>query len=122
MKFKFDRTTFFRLVCLLILIAAMSMGAIELVFLVDLGGIDFAVAFLLVYFAAIRDTLIYKYQVLKSGIGEFFVYLSGLYIFQPKVFVSHALASGVLVALTCSVFLGCLLWVPPIYISSGFIS
>lgn len=122
MKFKFDRTTLLRLVCLFILIVAMSMGAIELVFLVDLGGIDFAVAFLLVYFAAIRDTLIYKYRLFKSDIQEVIVSLSGLYIFQPKVFVSHALASGVLVALTCSVFLACLLWVPPICLSSGFIT
>ena len=122
MKLKFDRTTLLKIACLIILIIAIFFGAIELVFLVDLGGLDFAVSFLLVYFASIRDTLIYKYRVLKSNIGNAFVALSKLYMFQPKVFVSHAPASGVLIALTCSVFLACLLWVPLIYVSSGFIA
>ena len=120
MKIKFDRIALLKTVCLIILVAAIALGAVELIFLVDLGGLDFAVTFLLVYFATIRDTLIYKYRVLKSNIGEATIILSGLYVFQPKVFVSHASASGVLIALTCSVFLACLLWVPLIYLSSGF--
>ncbi len=122
MKFKFDRISLLKFACLVILMAAISFGAIELVFLIDLGGLDFAVTFLLVYFATIRDTLIYKFRALKSDIGDAIVFLSGLYIFQPKVFVSHASASGVLIALTCSVILACLLWIPLIYVSSGFIA
>jgi len=121
-KLKFDRVTLLKAICLIILVVAIAFGAIELIFLVDLGGLDFAVTFLLVYFASIRDTLIYKYRVFRSNIGEAIVILSGLYIFQPKVFVSHASASGVLIAVTCSVFLACLLWVPLIYVSSGFIA
>ena len=121
MKFKLDKATFLKFVCIIILIVAISMGAVELVFLVDLGGVDFAATFLLVYFASIRDALLYKFRVLRSKIGEAIAYLSELYIFQPKVFVSHASASGVLIALTCSVFLACLLWIPLIYLSSGFI-
>ncbi len=106
---------------LTILLVAISLGAIELVFLVDLGGIDFAVSFLLIYFVSIRDALIYKFRTLKSHLNEIIVLLSGLYMFQPKVFVSHVSASGVLVAVTCSVFFACLLWLPLIYFSSGFI-
>ena len=120
MKFRLDRTTVLKSVCLVILIVAMLFGAVELVFLVDLGGLDFAVTFLLVYFASIRDSLIYKYRIFKSEIGVALIFLSQLYIFQPKVFVSHVSASGLLVALTCSVFLACLMWVPLIYVSSGF--
>lgn len=116
-----DRAALLKFICLIILIVAIFFGSVELVFLIDLGGLDFAVTFLFVYFASIRDTIIYKYRVLKSEIEEAIVFLSGLYIFQPKVFVSHASASGVLVALTCSVFLACLVWVPLIYVSSGFI-
>lgn len=122
MKFKLDRTAVLKIVCLIILIVAIFMGAAELVLLVDLGGLDFAVTFLLVYFASIRDNIVYRYRAFKSNIKEAMIYFSALFIFQPKVFVSHASASGLLIAFTCSVFLACLLWVPLIYLSSGFIS
>ncbi len=120
MKFEIDKKAILKLILLVVIFVAILMGAVELIFLIDLGGLDFAVTFLLVYFASIRDTFIYKYRVFKSEIEEAIVYLSALYLFQPKVFVSHVSASGVLVALTCSVFLACLMWVPVMYVSSGF--
>lgn len=122
MKIKFDRTTMLKLACLIILLVVVPFGAMELVFLVDLGGIDFAVTFLLVYFASIRDALIHRFHTIKSRLGVALVFLSGLYIFRPKVFVSHVSASGAILALTCSVFFACLLWLPLIYVSSGFIT
>ncbi|PCH61540.1 MAG: hypothetical protein COC19_04670 [SAR86 cluster bacterium] len=121
MKIKLDRTSLLKLVCLIILIFAMFFGAVELIFLVDLGGIDFAVTFLLIYFASMRDALTYKFRLHKSNLRAALVYLSELYMFKPKIFVSHASAAGILVALTCSIFLACLVWVPLIYVSSGFI-
>lgn len=122
MKFKFDRTTLLKFVCLIILLVALPLGAAELLFLVDLGGIDFAVTFLLVYFAIIRDAISYKYRNLKSGLNEILVYASALYMFRPRVFVSHLSASSLIVAVTASVFFACLLWIPLIYVSSGFIT
>lgn len=122
MKIKFDRTTLLKFVCLIILLVALPLGAAELLFLVDLGGIDFAVTFLLVYFAIIRDAISYKYRNLKSGLNEFLVYASALYMFRPRVFVSHLSASSLIVAVTASVFFACLLWIPLIYVSSGFIT
>ncbi len=119
MKIQFDRNTLLKALVLVILILGIFLGATELVFLVDLGGIDFAVTFLLVYFASIRDILIFKFRVLKSEINEFTHYLSELYAFKPRIFISQASASGVLLALTCSVFLACLLWIPAIYLSLG---
>ncbi|NKB33914.1 MAG: hypothetical protein GKR91_12520 [Pseudomonadales bacterium] len=121
MKFKFDKPTLLKIACLIILFVAIALGAVELLFLVDLGGIDFAVTFLLVYFASLRDSLIYKYRVLKSDFEKTITFLSELYIFQPKVFVSHASASAVLITLTSSVLLACLMWIPLIYISSVFV-
>ena len=119
MKLQFDRNTWLKALVLIILVLGMFLGATELVFLVDLGGIDFAITFLLVYFASIRDILIFKYRVLKSEINDLVCYMAELYAFKPKVFISHASASGVLLALTCSVFLACLMWVPAIYLSLG---
>ena len=120
MKFRFDRKLLLKSVLTLVVLGAILLGAVELVFLIDLGGMDFAVTFLLLYFAAIRDTLIYKTRILKSEIVSAIEYLSELYMFQPKVFVSHAGATGIIVSFSCSLFLACLLWLPLIYLSSGF--
>lgn len=122
MKIKFDRTTLLKFVCLIILFVALFLGAAELVLLVDLGGIDFAVTFLLVYFVTIRDSISYKYRNLKSGLNELVVYASGLYMFRPRVFVSHLSASSLIVAVTASLFFAGLLWVPLIYVSSGLVT
>ena len=94
----------------------------ELVFLVDLGGIDFAVTFLMIYLSTICNLLVVKFDKFKRDVSTFFLFLADLYMFRPKTFVSHVSASSVLVALTCSVFLTCLLWVPVIYLSTGFIT
>ncbi|MDO9319446.1 MAG: hypothetical protein Q7V56_14790 [Gammaproteobacteria bacterium] len=122
MKIKFDRTTLLKFVCLIILFVALFMGAAELVLLVDLGGIDFAVTFLLVYFATIRDAISYKYRNLKSGLNELIAYASGLYMFRQRVFVSYLSVSSLIVAMTASLFFACLLWVPLIYVSSGLVT
>lgn len=118
MRIKLNRTNLLRLACLLILVIAVSFGAAELLLIVDLGGIEFAVTFLLAYFASIRQVLAFKYRMLKSDIRQFVEFLSELYMFRPKVFISHVSATGVLVALTCSVFLACLFWVPVVLASA----
>ena len=122
MKIKFDKTTLLKLLCLIVLLVALPLGAAELLFLVDLGGIDFAVTFLLVYFAMIRDVVSCRYRNFKYALNDFLVYVSSLYMFRPRVFVSHVSASSLIVVVTASVFFACLLWIPLIYVSSGFIT
>lgn len=121
MNIEFNRKNLLRILCLFVLIVAISMGAIELVFLVDLGGIDFAVTFLMVYFATIRDTLIYKFRIVKSELDRTLIYLSELYLFKPRVFASHATASSVLILISGSVLFACLMWLPAIYLSSAYL-
>lgn len=120
MKLKLNRENLLKAIVLVILVIAIALGAVELLFLIDLGGLDFAVTFLLVYFAAIRDAILFKYRMFKSELGGAIVFLSSLYMFRPKILISHASASGVIVALTCSMFLACLMWVPVMILSSGF--
>ncbi|MDX1490235.1 MAG: hypothetical protein R3332_03050 [Pseudohongiellaceae bacterium] len=119
---KFSRIKVLKLLCLAILFLAVSLGAVEALLLIDIGGIDFAVTFLLFYFAVIRDTIAFKYQCLKDDIRNFLDYVSGLYMFRPKIFLSHLSASGLIVAVTASVFFACVLWLPVIYLSSGVVA
>lgn len=121
MKYGYKHTVV-KVAILIILFTAIAMGAVELLFLIDLGGIDLAVSFLLVYFATLRDTLIYRLRMFKDEIVAITRALAALYLFQPKVFVSHATASGILVAITCSALLASMMWLPAIYLSSGIMS
>ncbi|MDP6094669.1 MAG: hypothetical protein QGG67_01540 [Gammaproteobacteria bacterium] len=123
MKFRFrmDRKMLIRLGCLLLLLAVLPFS-MELILLIDIGGIDFALTFLIFYLGATYNTLIVKLDNLKRDVSDFGFFISGLYMFKPRVFVPHATASGVLIVLTCSVFLTCLFWIPVMYVSSGFIA
>lgn len=122
MKFKFelDRKTIIRIICLAIVIALLPFS-FELVFLIDIGGIDFAVTFLMLYLASIYNVLAVAWDNFKRELRGFIVFLSELYLFKPKVLLPHAAASGLIVAITCSLFLACLFWIPALYLSSGFI-
>lgn len=121
LKIKLDRKTLIRISCLLLLIMVLPFS-LELILLIDIGGIDFAVTFLMVYLGTIYNTIIVKLDTLKREVSSFLHFLAQLYIFKPRVFVSHATASGVVMALTCSVFLACLFWIPTIYVSSSLLT
>jgi len=120
-RFRMDRKMLIRLGCLLLLLAVLPFS-MELILLIDIGGIDFALTFLIFYLGATYNTLIVKLDNLKRDVSDFGFFISGLYMFKPRVFVPHATASGVLIVLTCSVFLTCLFWIPVMYVSSGFIA
>ena len=123
MKFRFelDRKTLIRIACIVLVIALLPFGP-ELVLLIDIGGIDFAVTFLMLYLATTYNILAAKWDNFKRELDLFIVFLSQLYMFKPKVLVPHAAASGLIVAFTCSLFLACLFWIPVMYVSSGFIA
>lgn len=120
MKSRLKPKQLLKYVCLMILLLGLVLGLPELIFLVDIGGLEFATVFLLVYFASIRDALIFRLRALKSEMSESLYFISRLYMFEPSVFLSHTAASGVFVALTCSVASVCLLWLPVVYVSSGY--
>lgn len=115
-----SRNRIIKTLMLVVLVIAILLGAFELAFLVDVAGLDFAITFLLAYFVAIRDSLVYRYRIVKSEFMATVAALSSLYLFRPRVFVSHATASGLLFTLTCSVLFACLIWLPLFYLSAGF--
>lgn len=123
MKFKFelDRKALVRIACIILILALLPFS-FELAFLIDLGGIDFAVTFLMLFLATSYNVLLVKWDNFKRELSNSLVFLTQLYMFKPKVFVPHATASGLILTFTCSLFLVCLFWIPVIYVSSGFIS
>ena len=119
--FKLDRKTLIKIACLILLLAVMPFS-MELILLADIGGLDFALTFFMLYLSAMHNAVLEKWADFKKGCAEFIVFASQLYMFKPKIFVPHIAASGIVLAVTCSMVLACLFWVPLMYVSSGFIT
>ena len=119
--FKLDRKMLIRIACLGLLLAVMPFS-MELILLADIGGLDFALTFFMLYLGAVHNAVLEKWSNFKRGCTEFIVFASQLYMFKPKIFVPHVAASGIVLAITCSMFLAFLFWVPLMYVSSGFIT
>ncbi len=120
MKLRFNRETLVKIGCVLLLMAVLPF-AMELIFLIDVFGIEFTISFMFLYLGAMRDRLLLRVQELKQQFVCFMLFVTSLYMFQPKVFVSHSVASGIVISLTCSVLLAYVFWLPAIYLSSGFV-
>lgn len=120
MKIQLNRETLIKLCGILLLLAILPF-AVELFFLIDVFGFEFTVSFLFLYLGAIRDRVLVKIQEIKHQALSFVFFIASLYMFQPRVFISHSVASGVVVTLTCSALLATVFWLPAIYLSSGFV-
>ena len=120
LDFKINRKILVRIGWLLLLLAILPFS-FELIFLIDIGGIDFALTFLILYLGTFFNTLVEKSDNFKREVSRSVYFLAQLYMFRPRIFLSHATASGLVLAVTCSVFLACLLWIPAIYLSSSLI-
>jgi len=123
MKFKFDlnQKNLIRIACIACIIVLLPFS-FELAFLIDLGGIDFAITFLMMFLASNYNLLLARWEAFKQDLAGFLRFLAELYLFKPKVFVPHTVATGIIMSFTCSLFLACLFWIPAMYASSGFIS
>ena len=119
--FKLDRKTLIKLACLVLLLAVMPFS-MELILLADIGGLDFALTFFMLYLGSMHNTVLEKWSNFKRGCAEFIVFAAQLYMFKPKIFVPHVAVSGVVLSVTCSMILACLFWIPLMYVSSGFIA
>ena len=118
MKLNLDRETIIKIGGIILLIAILPF-AVEFIFLIDVFGLEFAASFMFLYLGMMRDKFLLKLRSLKMDFNLFIISIAKMYLFQPKVFVSHSIGSGVIIALTCSVLLSCTLWIPAIYFSSG---
>lgn len=123
MKFNFrvDRKSLIKIGLILVLLAILPFS-MEMVLLIDIGGIDFALSFLVIYLGTLYNTILVKWDAFKRELRYLVVFLGELYMFKPRVLVPHVAVSSIVVSVTCSLFLACLFWIPLMYVSSGFIT
>lgn len=119
MKLEFNRENLIRFASVLILIAILPFAA-ELLLVLDVFGLEFTLSFMFLYLGMVRDRILIWLKDVQREISVFILFIGNLYLFQPKVLITHSLASSVLLAVTCSVILATIFWLPAFYLSMGY--
>lgn len=118
---KLDRALLKKILFVLIILAVAPF-AMEVVLLADVAGAEFAVFFLIYYLKTTAYALLERWLEFKRNVLAICKLLAELYLFRPRVMASHFAASSMILVLTSSALLCCMLWLPPLYLSSGYLS
>ena len=119
MKLEFNRETLIRIASILLLIAIIPVAA-ELLLVLDVFGLEFTLSFMFLYLGYVRERFVMWVTNFRREISSFILFIANLYLFQPKVLISHSIASSVVISLTCSVLLATVFWLPAFYLSMGY--
>lgn len=122
MKFKIEKTV---LIKLLVIGVAFFIApqivpfALEFVLMIDIMGLEALVVLLLYQSRHSLALLLERFAQWRASIAATVLLLANVYIFQPKIFVSHAAGSGLLLLFACSLSMALALWIPALYLSGG---
>jgi len=100
---------------------AIAPFALDVVLLADFLGAEFAILFQF----TILKKILYPFErwlEFKRSVIAGCKLLAENYFFRPRIMASHLAASSLLLVLTSSLLLSCLMWLPPLYLSSGLLS
>ncbi len=117
---RFDRDTLIKWGSILFLIAVLPF-AMELILVIDVFGLEFAASFAFLYMGMARERLLVRWREFKKDVTDMLLFFGKLYLFQPRVIVTHSIGSSVLLAFACTSIFACALWIPAFYLSSGFV-
>lgn len=118
---KLDRALLKKILYIMIILA-IAPFALEVVLLADVAGAEFAVLFAVYYLKSTAYIALERWLEFKRSVIAVCTLLAEFYFFRPRVIVSHLAASSLLLLLTSSLLLSCLMWLPPLYLSSGLLS
>ncbi len=118
---KLDRALLKKILYIMIILV-MAPFALEIVLLADVVGAEFAALFAIYYLKSIAYLVYERWLEAKRKMVSICTLLAGVYLFKPRIMLPHFAASSLLLLLTSSLLLSCLMWLPPIYLSSGPLS
>lgn len=95
--------------------------ALEFVLVADFMGLEALIAFLAASGKYWWRILSLRLSALSQHMSETAALVAKLYLFKPRVYLSHATASGLCLVLASSVILFCVVWIPPMIMSSQII-
>jgi hypothetical protein len=96
--------------------------ALEFVIVADLMGLEALIVFLAASGKYWWRILSLRASAFIQHIFETAALVAELYLFKPRVFLSHATASGLCLVLASSMLLWCAIWIPPMIMSAQLIS
>lgn len=115
MKLNFKKSTLVKLGLILALLAVAPFlvpFTLEFIIVADLMGLEALIVFLFVYAKSVVNLLRFKLQRIAQHVGDTVRLLSDLYMFKPKIYLSHATASSLVIVFASSVMLACVVWLP----------
>ena len=115
---KFDELGWFKQTLIAIAILVTAAFAPELMLLVDLGGIDLALGFLLLYYKSLIAWFIHKKQQLIETLQIAKAVVINSALGKPKVFTVNMLCCTAFLLITGSTLLSYGLLAPALFISS----
>ena len=118
---KLDRALLKKIFFILIILAVAPF-AFEVVLLADVAGAEFATFFLIYYLKTTAYIALERWLEFKRSVLAACALLAEMYCFRPRIMTSHLTASSLILVLTSSLLLSCLMWLPPLYLSSGLFS
>lgn len=125
MKFDFDRNAKIKILLIVAIIIAapyFAPFAIDFIILADFMGLEALLVFLFAYSRPALLAIKNRYSEFKDSIKATILLVAELYVFKPRIYVSHAAASTILAVFACSIFFACLVWLPAMMISVSYIS
>lgn len=118
---KLDRALMKKILYIMIILA-IAPFALEVVLLADVAGAELAVLFSIYYLKSTSYIVLEHWLKLKRNVTAACTLLAELCFFRPRIMVTHLAASSLLLLLTSSLLLSCMMWLPPLYLSSGLVS
>ena len=106
----------------ILIILAVAPFAFEVVLLADVARAEFAVFFLIYYLKTTAYIILQRWLEFKCSVFAACSLLAEMYCFRPRIMASHLAASSLILVLTSSLLLSCLMWLPPLYLRSGLLS
>jgi len=118
---KLDRALLKKILYIMIILA-IAPFALKFVLLADVAGAEPAVLFLYYYLKTNTYAVLERRLELKRRLLATCALLAESYCFKPRIFASHIAASCLLLLVTSSILFSCMMWLPPLFISSGIVS
>ncbi len=125
MKLEFKKSTLIKLGLVLILLAIapfMVPFTLEFIIVADLMGLEALIVFILAYGKSLIGSVYARVLEIKCSIAQTVLLVAELYMFKPRVCLGHATVSSLVLVLASSVVLACIVWLPVMFMSAGYIT
>ncbi|MDO9475124.1 MAG: hypothetical protein Q7L07_00335 [Pseudohongiella sp.] len=125
MKIEFKKSTLIKLGLILVLIVVAPFivpFTLEFIIVADLMGLEALIVFLLAYGKSIIGSIYMRLSEMRSNVGQTVLLIAELYMFKPKIYLGHATVSSLVLVFASSIMLACIVWLPVMYMSAGYIT